>query len=58
MLKTLNRIVYKAANLAEAREWYTKILGTHPIYDSPFMVIFNSEPACAAGGRPSAWPNG
>ena len=41
MFKSLKRLVYKATNLAEAKEWYSKVLGTQPIFDSPFTVIFN-----------------
>ena len=41
MFISLKRIVYKTTKLAEAKEWYVKILGIQPIFDSPFVVIFN-----------------
>jgi methyltransferase (TIGR00027 family) len=34
------RIVYQVSSLEEARRWYIGILGTEPVYDSPFGVIF------------------
>ena len=33
--------VYHAADLAEAKSWFSKILGFEPYFDQPFYVGFN-----------------
>lgn len=40
MLKKLDRVVYKVADLAEAKLWYRGILNQDPIYESPFAALF------------------
>ena len=41
MFKSLKRVTYKAFDLEKARDWYSKILNTQPLYDTPFAAIFN-----------------
>jgi predicted enzyme related to lactoylglutathione lyase len=41
MLQGLRTVVYHVGDLAEAREWYTKVLGHGPYFDEPFYVGFN-----------------
>jgi methyltransferase (TIGR00027 family) len=40
MFKYLKRIVYPVADLAEAKRWYSDILGKQPLFDAPFAAIF------------------
>jgi methyltransferase (TIGR00027 family) len=37
----LKRVVYRAADLAAGRQWYSEVLGTEPVYESPIVVVFN-----------------
>ncbi|MBD2700298.1 VOC family protein [Spirosoma sp. BT702] len=37
----LRTVIYAAPDLASAKEWYTKALGTAPYFDEPFYVGFN-----------------
>ncbi len=37
----LRTVGYKVSDLAEAKKWYTKILGIEPYFDMPFYVGFN-----------------
>lgn len=37
----LRTAIYHAADLAKAKEWYSKILGIDPYFDQPFYVGFN-----------------
>ena len=37
----LRTVIYHAPNLAEARDWYSKVLGIAPYFDQPFYVGFN-----------------
>lgn len=40
MLKGLETAVYFVADLAAARDWYRKVLGIEPNYDTPYYVGF------------------
>lgn len=40
MFKSLKRIVYKVPDLEKAKEWYSSILGSQPLLDNPYAVIF------------------
>ena len=40
MFKSLQRISYQVDDLGQAKQWYSKILGTDPVFDTPFAVIF------------------
>ena len=40
-LQGLRTVVYKVADIAKAKEWYSKILGIEPYFDEPFYVGFN-----------------
>jgi len=37
----LRTVGYKVADLAKAKEWYSKVLGIQPYFDEPFYVGFN-----------------
>lgn len=37
----LRTVVYKVADLDEAKKWYTKAFETEPYFDEPFYVGFN-----------------
>jgi len=37
----LRTVIYHAADLAAAKEWYAKALGVQPYFDQPFYVGFN-----------------
>jgi predicted enzyme related to lactoylglutathione lyase len=41
MFKGLRTVIYHAADLPAAKEWYTKALGVQPYFDQPFYVGFN-----------------
>jgi len=41
MLLGLRTAIYRAPDLADARRWYTKVLGFAPYFDQPFYVGFN-----------------
>jgi hypothetical protein len=36
MLKKLRTVIYHAADLAAAKEWYSKATGLQPYFDEPF----------------------
>jgi methyltransferase (TIGR00027 family) len=40
MFTSLRRVTYPVADLAQAREWYCRVLETKPVFDSPFAVAF------------------
>jgi methyltransferase (TIGR00027 family) len=40
MLKQLKRIVYRVQDVEKARDWYTKLLGQEPVFDSRAASIF------------------
>jgi len=40
MFQGLRSVIYHAADLAAAKEWYTKALGVQPYFDQPFYVGF------------------
>lgn len=37
----LRTAIYKVQDIAEATEWYTKVLGIEPYFNEPFYVGFN-----------------
>jgi predicted enzyme related to lactoylglutathione lyase len=37
----LRTVIYHVADLANAKEWYAKVLGVNPYFDQPFYVGFN-----------------
>jgi len=41
MFKGLKRIVYKVADINQARKWYSDVLEMQPAFEAPFAVIFN-----------------
>ncbi len=41
MFLGLRTIVYPAPDLADAKEWWTSVLGIEPYFDQPFYVGFN-----------------
>ncbi len=41
MIKGLRTAAYPVANLAAAKEWYSKVFDTAPYFDQPFYVGFN-----------------
>lgn len=41
MIKGLRTVVYPVADLAAAKEWYSKVFDTAPYFDQPFYVGFN-----------------
>jgi predicted enzyme related to lactoylglutathione lyase len=58
MFQGLRSVIYHAADLASAKEWYTKALGVQPYFDQPFYVGFqvagyefglDPDPASATG---------
>lgn len=38
MIKGLRTVIYPAPNLTEAKDWYSKVLGTNPILTNRFML--------------------
>ncbi len=40
-LHGLRTVGYKVADIAKAKEWYTKVLGIAPYFDEPFYVGYN-----------------
>src|SRR6266542_5210996 len=63
MFQGLRTVIYHAADLAAAQEWYAKALGVQPYFDQPFYVGFNiagyefgldPDPASASGTGASA----
>ena len=61
----LRTVIYGVTDIAEAKEWYTKALGTKPYFDEPFYVGFNiggfelgldpNARSGAAGGPTAYW---
>jgi predicted enzyme related to lactoylglutathione lyase len=41
MLQGLRTVIYHAADLAAAKDWYSRALGVQPYFDQPFYVGFN-----------------
>lgn len=41
MLKKLRTVIYHVADLAAAKEWYSKATGLQPYFDEPFYVGFD-----------------
>src|SRR5688572_22035267 len=41
MFQGLRTVIYHAADLDRAKEWYSKALGIQPYFDQPFYVGFN-----------------
>ena len=41
MFLGLRTLIYPAPNLAEAKAWFTTVLGKPPYFDEPFYVGFN-----------------
>lgn len=40
MFKSIKRIIYKADDVEQAKQWYEKLLSMKPLLDTPFLVIF------------------
>ena len=40
MFTSLRGILYRVPNLDTAKQWYQKVLGKPPIFDSPIVVVF------------------
>ena len=41
MIVGLRTVIYKVADLTEAKRWYADVLGVSPYFDEPFYVGFN-----------------
>jgi predicted enzyme related to lactoylglutathione lyase len=41
MMLGLRTVIYKAPDLARAKEWYSRAFDTKPYFDEPFYVGFN-----------------
>ena len=41
MIKGLRTVAYPVADLAAAKDWYSKVFDTAPYFDQPFYVGFN-----------------
>jgi predicted enzyme related to lactoylglutathione lyase len=41
MINGLRTVAYPVADLAAAKDWYTKVFGAAPYFDQPFYVGFN-----------------
>ena len=41
MFQGLRTVIYHAADLERAKEWYARALGVQPYFDQPFYVGFN-----------------
>lgn len=52
MLQKLRTVIYHAADLREAKEWYIKATGVQPYFDEPFYVGFDIN-GCELGLDPS-----
>ena len=65
MFQGLRTVVYSAPQLAEAKAWYTQLLGQGPYFDQPFYVGFNvggyelglgpNAPAAGQSGTETYW---
>jgi methyltransferase (TIGR00027 family) len=53
MLRQLKRIVYPVPDLAAAKAWYSEVLGTPPLLDTPFAAVFPVG-HCSLSLRPAA----
>ncbi len=63
----LRTVIYRAPDISQARDWYSRILGIEPYFDQPFYVGFNvggyelgldpdpSATAAGAGGSVAYW---
>lgn len=40
MIQGLRTVIYPTPALAEAKAWYSRVLGTEPYFDQPFYVGF------------------
>jgi lactoylglutathione lyase len=40
LFTSLRGILYRVPNLDTAKQWYQKVLGKPPIFDSPMVVVF------------------
>jgi methyltransferase (TIGR00027 family) len=40
MFQGLRGIVYKVSDIEKARDWYSKVFDTKPVFDMPFAVVF------------------
>ncbi len=40
MFTSLNRVTYCVQNITEAKEWYSRVLNSSPLFESPFAVVF------------------
>jgi predicted enzyme related to lactoylglutathione lyase len=41
MINGLRTAIYPVADLAKAKEWYSKVFGVEPYFDQPFYVGYN-----------------
>jgi methyltransferase (TIGR00027 family) len=41
MFQGLRGIVYKVPDIEKAKDWYSKVFDTKPIFDTPFAVLFS-----------------
>ena len=41
MIQGLRTVIYHVGELAEAKAWYSRVLGIKPYFDQPFYVGFN-----------------
>ncbi len=41
MILGLRTAIYPVGNLAEAKEWYSRVVGASPYYDEPYYVGFS-----------------
>ena len=41
MIKGLRTVAYPVADLAAAKDWYSKVFGVAPYFDQPFYAGFN-----------------
>lgn len=41
MFLGLRTIIYKVANLQDAKKWYSQVFGLEPYFDEPFYVGYN-----------------
>ncbi len=40
MLKGPGRIVYRVSDMEKAKQWYGRVLGAEPVFDSPVGIVF------------------